>query len=181
MLLLECKLYELQWFTVGIFSKYSKNVGVFTTTLFYNGRAIIYCHLGPTVVSFDHCRYIVDLGAWQSMGILHEVVHNTSGTQLLPTNAWNSKYATHCCVPILLTTFPHEPQRNVSIAAVRGAVRPSKSKRLSMGPLKLYRITSVFLRYKTECFPSKTMKNLDTFYKTDLNLFDCLGRVKLVL
>ena len=33
-----------------------------------------------------------------------------------------------CCVPILLTTFPPEPQRNVSIAAVRGAVCPSKGK-----------------------------------------------------
>ena len=35
-----------------------------------------------------------------------------------------------CCVPILLTTFPPppEPLRNVSIAAVRGAVRPSKKK-----------------------------------------------------
>ena len=31
-----------------------------------------------------------------------------------------------CCVPILLTTSPPEPQRNVSIAAVRGTVRPSK-------------------------------------------------------
>ena len=34
-----------------------------------------------------------------------------------------------CCVPILLTTSTPptpEPQRNVSIAAVRGAVRPSK-------------------------------------------------------
>ena len=36
-----------------------------------------------------------------------------------------------CCVPILLTTFPpppppREPQRIVFIAAVRGAVRPSK-------------------------------------------------------
>ena len=31
-----------------------------------------------------------------------------------------------CCVPILLTTFPPPgPQRNVSIAAIRGAVRPS--------------------------------------------------------
>ena len=32
-----------------------------------------------------------------------------------------------CSVPILLTTFPPEPQRNVSIAAVRGAVRPSST------------------------------------------------------
>ena len=29
------------------------------------------------------------------------------------------------CVPILLTTFTPETRRNVSIAAVRGAVRPS--------------------------------------------------------
>ena len=34
-----------------------------------------------------------------------------------------------CCVPIVLTTFPHEPQRNISIAAVRGAVRPSKNQK----------------------------------------------------
>ena len=31
-----------------------------------------------------------------------------------------------CCVPILLTTPPPEPQWNVSITVVRGAVRPSK-------------------------------------------------------
>ena len=30
-----------------------------------------------------------------------------------------------CCVPMLVTTFPHALQRNVSMAAVRGAVRPS--------------------------------------------------------
>ena len=31
-----------------------------------------------------------------------------------------------CCVPILLTTLYPEPQRNISIAAVQGAVHPSK-------------------------------------------------------
>ena len=36
-----------------------------------------------------------------------------------------------CCVPILLTTFPPELQRNVSIPAVRDAVRPSISLHLT--------------------------------------------------
>ena len=39
-----------------------------------------------------------------------------------------------------------------------------------------------FFSYKTEFFPSKNnSKNLDPSYKMDLDLWDCLGRVKLVL
>ena len=45
-----------------------------------------------------------------------------------------------CYVPILLTTSsPPEPQRNVSIAAVRGAVRPSKCV-ISFHACRLYRL-----------------------------------------
>ena len=45
-----------------------------------------------------------------------------------------------CCVPILLMTFPPEPQRNVSIAAVRGAMPPSKKLKIADGPCNIYRI-----------------------------------------
>ena len=39
-----------------------------------------------------------------------------------------------------------------------------------------------FFAYKTVFFPSKTIpKNLDPSYQTDLDLWDCLGRVKPVL
>ena len=39
-----------------------------------------------------------------------------------------------------------------------------------------------FFGYKIDFFPSKTIqKNLDLSYKKDLDLLDCLGRVKLVL
>ena len=39
-----------------------------------------------------------------------------------------------------------------------------------------------FSGYKTEFFPDQNnSKNLDLSYKMDLNLWDCLGRVKLVL
>ena len=40
-----------------------------------------------------------------------------------------------------------------------------------------------FFGYKTEVFfPSKTIpKNLDPSYKIDLDLWDCLGRIKLIL
>ena len=39
-----------------------------------------------------------------------------------------------------------------------------------------------FFGYKTKYFPSKNNpKNLDLSYKTDLDLWDCLGRVKSVL
>ena len=39
-----------------------------------------------------------------------------------------------------------------------------------------------FLGYKTDFFPSKNdPKDLDPSYKMDLDLSDCLGRVKLVL
>ena len=42
-----------------------------------------------------------------------------------------------------------------------------------------YRISSVIRR---SFYPSKTIpKNLDSSYKTDLDLWDCVGRVKLVL
>ena len=44
-------------------------------------------------------------------------------------------------------------------------------------PVVLY-----FFSYKTKFFPAKTIPiNLDLSYKTDLDLWDCLGRVKLVL
>ena len=39
-----------------------------------------------------------------------------------------------------------------------------------------------FFRYKTEIFSfPNNPKNLDPAFKMDLDLFDCLGRVKLVL
>ena len=39
-----------------------------------------------------------------------------------------------------------------------------------------------FFGYKTEFFSfQNNPKDLDPSYKTDLNLWDCLGRVKLVL
>ena len=39
-----------------------------------------------------------------------------------------------------------------------------------------------FFAYKTECFSfQNNPKNLDPSYKTDLDFWDCLGRVKLVL
>ena len=39
-----------------------------------------------------------------------------------------------------------------------------------------------FFAYKTECFSfQNNPKNLDLSYKMDLDLRDCLGRVKLVL
>ena len=42
--------------------------------------------------------------------------------------------------------------------------------------------TPFFFGYKIELFPSKTIpKDLDPSYKTDLDLWDCLGKVKLVL
>ena len=44
----------------------------------------------------------------------------------------------------------------------------------------LYHISSVITQ--SFFFPSKTIqKNLDLSYKTDLDLWDCLGRVNLVL
>ena len=50
-------------------------------------------------------------------------------------------------------------------------------------PLNVYKFTlPYFFDYKKECFPSKNNpKNLDPSYKMDLNLWDCLRRVKLVL
>ena len=45
--------------------------------------------------------------------------------------------------------------------------------------LKVCICIQYFFDYKTECFPSKTIKkNLDPSYKIDLDLWDCLGRVK---
>ena len=39
-----------------------------------------------------------------------------------------------------------------------------------------------FFGYKTECFSfQNNLKDLDPSCKTDLDLWDCLGRVKLVL
>ena len=38
---------------------------------------------------------------------------------------------------------------------------------------------SSFIRQS--CFPSKTIKNLYPFYKTDLDLWNCLGMVKFIL
>ena len=39
-----------------------------------------------------------------------------------------------------------------------------------------------FFDYETECFPSQNNpKNLEPSYKTDLDLWDSLGRVKLIL
>ena len=39
-----------------------------------------------------------------------------------------------------------------------------------------------FFSYKMDFFPSKTIpKNLDLSYKMDLDLWDCLGWVKLIL
>ena len=44
------------------------------------------------------------------------------------------------------------------------------------------RILLYFLGYKTEFLPiQNNPKKLDLSYKTDLDLWDCLGRVKLVL
>ena len=48
-----------------------------------------------------------------------------------------------CCVSILLTTFP-EPQRNVSMVAVRGAVRPSILK-------LLYQARLFYIPFQTAC------------------------------
>ena len=49
--------------------------------------------------------------------------------------------------------------------------------------LKLYwLVIPYFFGYKTELFPSKTnSKILDPSYKMDLDIWDCLGKGKLVL
>ena len=56
---------------------------------------------------------------------LEQLLRNLLSHSLLHVHG-KQMWSCCCCVPILLTTFPLEPQRNVSIAAVRGAVRPSK-------------------------------------------------------
>ena len=46
----------------------------------------------------------------------------------------------------------------------------------------LYALLLFFFAYKTEFFFfQNNLKDLDPAYKTDLDLWDCLGRVKLVL
>ena len=46
----------------------------------------------------------------------------------------------------------------------------------------LCHVIPYFLGYKTEFFSfQNNPKDLDPSYKTDLDLWDCLGRVKLVL
>ena len=46
----------------------------------------------------------------------------------------------------------------------------------------LYKRVSYFSVYETESFFfSNNQKKLDPFYKMDLDLWDCLGRVKFVL
>ena len=46
----------------------------------------------------------------------------------------------------------------------------------------VYICNNVFLCYKTEYFSfQNNPKNLDLCYKMDLDLWDCLGRVKLIL
>ena len=46
----------------------------------------------------------------------------------------------------------------------------------------LFKSLLYFFSYKTEFLPSKTIQeNLDPSYKMDLDLLDCLGRMKIVL
>ena len=46
----------------------------------------------------------------------------------------------------------------------------------------IYKEVAYFFGYKTDFFPfQNNSKDLDPSCKTDLNLWDCLGRVKLVL
>ena len=45
-----------------------------------------------------------------------------------------------CCVPILLTMFPPESQRNISIATERGVVRLSKCKVQRLDPELLWSV-----------------------------------------
>ena len=48
--------------------------------------------------------------------------------------------------------------------------------------LTIYSHVPYFFGYKTEIFSfQNNSKDLDLSYKTDLDLWDCLGRVKLIL
>ena len=56
-----------------------------------------------------------------------------------------------------------------------------KGKRLSQMEIEFHNLP-YFLGYKTDFFSfQNNPKDLDLSYKTDLDLWDCLGRVKLVL
>ena len=72
----------------------------------------------PTKHLFGYYCYVKIVHMSLLQQIIAGLIKNAfSGSRLPFLNCDN------CCVPILV---PPEPQRNVSIAAVRGAVRPSK-------------------------------------------------------
>ena len=66
-----------------------------------------------------------------------------------------------CCVPILLTTSPRlEPQRDVPIAAVRGAVRPSNV------PIGLERKLVAYIVLLLPTFAAVTVLDFSSWFLT---------------
>ena len=79
--------------------------------IFYNYIIFVFIKEKPNCKEKEGCIYILNQFQFDKLII-----------NISFTNVFNC-----CCVPIFRTTSPpREPQRNVSIAAVRGAVRPSK-------------------------------------------------------